>query len=89
LNVTIPPACNCQRSKAQVIWFSRKKEVSAELVSLMPYVFRDLGPAGMMLVSEVPSSAHNVENVLAAVCVGMLLDCKPIVFVKLYAISSG
>ncbi len=31
-----------------------------------------------MLVSEIPlKGAHNVENVLAAVCVGVLLRCQP------------
>ncbi len=31
-----------------------------------------------MLVSEIPlKGGHNVENVLAAVCVGTLLDCEP------------
>jgi len=69
-----------QRSKAQVIWFSRKKEVSRGACILDGrIVFRDpRGQQEVMLVSEVPlKGAHNVENVLAAVCVGMLLDCKP------------
>ncbi len=42
-------------------------------------MFRDAsGQQDVMLVSEIPlKGAHNVENVLAAVCVGMLLRCKP------------
>ena len=36
------------------------------------------GQREIMLVSEIPlKGAHNVENVLAAVCVGALLGCEP------------
>jgi UDP-N-acetylmuramoylalanine--D-glutamate ligase len=42
-------------------------------------VFRDSnGQQDIMLVSEIPlKGAHNVENVLAAVCVGTLMHCEP------------
>jgi UDP-N-acetylmuramoylalanine--D-glutamate ligase len=41
--------------------------------------FRDhSGQKEIMLVSEIPlKGGHNVENVLAAVCVGALLRCEP------------
>jgi UDP-N-acetylmuramoylalanine--D-glutamate ligase len=69
-----------QRTKAQVIWFSRKKEVSrGACVSDGRIMYRDAkGEREVMLVSEIPlKGAHNVENVLAGVCVGILLECKP------------
>ena len=69
-----------QRTKAQVFWFSRKKEVSmGAFVHDGHIAFREgKGQQDVMLVSEIPlKGAHNVENVLAAVCVGMLLNCAP------------
>jgi UDP-N-acetylmuramoylalanine--D-glutamate ligase len=65
---------------SQVFWFSGKKEVrQGAYVHNARLFFRD--PAGqheIMLVSEIPlKGAHNVENVLAAVCVGALMGCKP------------
>jgi len=68
------------RTRAQVFWFSRKKEVQqGAYVHNGRVWFR--GAAGQretMLVSEIPlKGAHNVENVLAAVCVGALLGCAP------------
>ena len=69
-----------QRTKAQVIWFSRKKEVSRGGYVLDGRImYRDpRSQQEVMLVSEIPlKGAHNVENVLAGVCVGRLLDCTP------------
>jgi UDP-N-acetylmuramoylalanine--D-glutamate ligase len=90
------------RTRAQVFWFSRQKEVQhgAE-VRDGAIVFRDARAAGkevkprlsagpdsvfigpserqtIMLVSEIPlKGAHNLENVLAAVCAGVLMGCAP------------
>ena len=67
-----------QRTKAQVIWFSRKKEVSRGAYVLDGRImYRDpRNQQEVMLVSEIPlKGAHNVENVLAGVCIGRLLDC--------------
>ena len=67
-----------QRTKGQVIWFSRKKEVSrGAFVRDGRVLFRDPeDEQEIMLVSEITlKGAHNVENVLAGVCVGRLLDC--------------
>jgi UDP-N-acetylmuramoylalanine--D-glutamate ligase len=67
-----------QRTKGQVIWFSRKKQVSrGAFVRDGRVLFRDPeDEQEIMLVSEIPlKGAHNVENVLAGVCVGRLLDC--------------
>jgi UDP-N-acetylmuramoylalanine--D-glutamate ligase len=68
------------RTLAQIFWFSRKKEIKqGAFVSQGRVLFR--GPGGereIMLVSEIAlKGAHNVENVLAAACVGALLGCEP------------
>jgi UDP-N-acetylmuramoylalanine--D-glutamate ligase len=73
------------RTKAQVYWFSRQKEVKqGAWVREGNILFRD-GRAlqknaqrEIMLVSEIPlKGAHNLENVLAAVCAGALMGCAP------------
>src|SRR5271155_1389967 len=73
------------RTRAQVFWFSRQKEVKrGAWVREGNILFRD--GAGfqkeaqheVMLVSEIPlKGAHNLENVLAAVCAGALMGCAP------------
>jgi len=68
------------RTRAQVFWFSRTREVKqGAFVHDGRIFFRDhSGQKEIMLVSEIPlKGAHNVENVLAAVCVGALLRCEP------------
>ena len=68
------------RTRAPVFWFSRKKEVKqGAYVHDGRVFFRDAsGQREIMLVSEIPlKGAHNVENVLAAVCVGALMRCEP------------
>jgi UDP-N-acetylmuramoylalanine--D-glutamate ligase len=67
-----------ERTRAQVFWFSRKKEVKqGAWVHEGQILFRDgSGQREVMLVSEIPlKGAHNVENVLAGVCSGMLMGC--------------
>jgi len=68
------------RTRAQIFWFSPKKEVErGAYVRDGRILFRDAkGQREIMLVSEIPlKGGHNVENVLAAVCVGTLLGCEP------------
>ncbi len=68
------------RTKAQVFWFSRQKEVQqGAWVRDGAIVFRDArGQREIMQVSEIPlKGAHNLENVLAAVCAGALVGCAP------------
>lgn len=68
------------RTRAQVFWFSRQKEVQqGAWVRDGNIVFRDrMGQREIMEVSEIPlKGAHNLENVLAAVCAGMLMRCPP------------
>jgi UDP-N-acetylmuramoylalanine--D-glutamate ligase len=67
------------RIRTQVFWFSRKEEVEqGAYVRDGRVLFRDAkGQQAVMLVSEIPlKGAHNVENVLAAVCAGVLIGCK-------------
>jgi UDP-N-acetylmuramoylalanine--D-glutamate ligase len=68
------------RTRAQVVWFSRRKEVKqGAWVSKGRILFQDsTGKREIMLVSEIPlKGAHNVENVLAAVSAGALLGGDP------------
>ena len=69
-------------SKAPVYWFSRQKEVAqGAWVRDGQILFR--GGSGstekqreIMQASEIPlKGAHNLENVLAAVCAGALMGC--------------
>src|ERR1700683_2776375 len=68
------------RTQAQVFWFSRKKEVKqGACVREGQILFRDSkGQREIMLLSDIPlKGAHNVENVLAAICVGALSAVDP------------
>jgi UDP-N-acetylmuramoylalanine--D-glutamate ligase len=73
------------RIKAPVFWFSRQKEVKqGAWVRDRNILFRYAVADGqsrqreIMQVSEIPlKGAHNLENVLAAVCAGMLMGCAP------------
>jgi len=68
------------RTRAQVFWFSRKKEVKqGAYVHEGRILFRDVnGQREIMQISEVPlKGSHNVENVLAAVCIGMISGVEP------------
>jgi len=76
------PTCHAlgDRTRAQVFWFSRKREVQrGAYVRDERIFFRDgQSQREVMLVSEIPlKGAHNVENVLAGVCAGMLMGCDP------------
>src|SRR5580698_8883119 len=68
------------RTKAQVFWFGRQKEVQkGAWVREGNILFRDgRGQREILQVSEIPlKGAHNLENVLAAVCAGALMGCAP------------
>jgi len=67
------------RTRAQVFWFSRKKEVKqGAYVEDGQILFRDVaGQREIMLVSEIRlKGAHNVENVLAGICAGVLMGVE-------------
>jgi UDP-N-acetylmuramoylalanine--D-glutamate ligase len=66
------------RTRAQVFWFSRKREIEAgTFVRGKQVVFRRGGSEEEVLpISEVPlKGGHNLENVLAAVCASALMGC--------------
>jgi UDP-N-acetylmuramoylalanine--D-glutamate ligase len=68
------------RTRAQVFWFSRQKEVKqGAWVREGKILFRDgATQREIMQVSEIPlKGAHNLENVLAAICAGALMRCTP------------
>jgi len=68
------------RTRAQVFWFSRHKEVQqGAWVRDGEIVFRDgNGQREILQVSEIPlKGAHNLENVLAAVGAAALMGCAP------------
>ncbi|HUI85254.1 MAG TPA: UDP-N-acetylmuramoyl-L-alanine--D-glutamate ligase [Candidatus Binatia bacterium] len=67
-------------TRAQVCWFSRVKEVAnGAFVRGDQIVWRDQGSAReIMPVNEILlKGAHNLENVLAGVCVAMLAGVEP------------
>ncbi len=68
------------RTKAQVFWFSRHDEVQrGAWVRDGKTLFCDAkGQREILEVSDIPlKGAHNLENVLAAVCAGALMGCAP------------
>jgi UDP-N-acetylmuramoylalanine--D-glutamate ligase len=68
------------RTRAQVFWFSRHREgKQGAWVRDGNILFRKgQQQHEIMLVSEIPlKGAHNLENVLAAVCAGALMGCAP------------
>ena len=76
------PTCECMAAmtRARVYWFSRLREVEAgAFVRDGKIYWRDQNDAQeIMPVSEIGlKGAHNVENVLAAVCVGRLAGAAP------------
>ena len=68
------------RTRAQLFWFSRKKEIErGALVRGSHIYFRDGHSEREILpLSEVSlKGGHNLENVLAGVTTGMLVGCQP------------
>ncbi|MGA9527540.1 MAG: UDP-N-acetylmuramoyl-L-alanine--D-glutamate ligase [Terriglobales bacterium] len=68
------------RTRGQIVHFSRKKEIDRGAFVRNGAIFFREGQqqSEIMLLSEIPlKGAHNLENVLGAICVGMLADCAP------------
>src|SRR5580698_3826654 len=68
------------RTRGQVVWFSRKKEVErGAIVRGGNIYFRDGQREREILPFDEVSlkGGHNLENVLAGVSVGMLVGCQP------------
>ncbi len=67
------------RTQAQVFWFSRKKEMKQGAYLRDGRIFfRDgKGQREIMQASDIPlKGGHNVENVLAAICIGAVMGCE-------------
>jgi UDP-N-acetylmuramoylalanine--D-glutamate ligase len=68
------------RTRAQLFWFSRKKEVERGAFARAANIFFRDGhnERQIMPLAEIPlKGAHNLENALAAVLVGALVGCQP------------
>ncbi len=68
------------RTRAQLFWFSRKKEVErGAFVRGEQIYFRDArSEREIMPLAELPlKGAHNLENVLAGISIGSLAGCQP------------
>ena len=75
-----PCVAMAAQTKAAVYWFSRSQEVErGAFVRDAQIVWRDAGKEQVILpVAEIAlKGAHNVENVLAGVCAGMLAGVTP------------
>jgi len=73
-------AAMAEKTKAAVYWFSRQHSVEhGAFVRSDSIIWRDADcEQAIMPVSEIGlKGAHNVENVLAAVCAGMLVGVDP------------
>ena len=69
-----------ERTRAQLYWFSRKKEVQRGAFARGAQIyFRDgHREREIMPLGELPlKGAHNLENVLAGISIGMLAGCQP------------
>jgi UDP-N-acetylmuramoylalanine--D-glutamate ligase len=69
-----------ERTRAQLFWFSRKKEIEkgAFVRGERIYFRNGHNEREILPLAEVPlKGGHNLENVLAAVSIGMLVGCKP------------
>jgi UDP-N-acetylmuramoylalanine--D-glutamate ligase len=81
LNADDPTCVQMAKSvKAKIYWFSRKKEVERGAFARSDRIFLcdGAGEHEIMPVGEIPlKGAHNLENVLAAVCIGGIVQCEP------------
>ncbi|MBV9573768.1 MAG: UDP-N-acetylmuramoyl-L-alanine--D-glutamate ligase [Acidobacteriales bacterium] len=70
-----------RKTKSQLYWFSRNGEViRGAFLRQGRIYFRDANAdeREIMPAADIPlKGAHNVENVLAVVCLSSLLDCEP------------
>jgi len=69
-----------EQTLAQRVLFSRKKEVGqGAFVRDHRIFFRDDSKEiDIMPLAEIPlKGAHNLENILGAICIGMLIGCEP------------
>jgi UDP-N-acetylmuramoylalanine--D-glutamate ligase len=70
-----------RRTRAQVFWFSRKREVDngACVRGGKVFIRREGREHAVMPVSEIPlKGGHNIENVLAGICASELVGCDAV-----------
>jgi UDP-N-acetylmuramoylalanine--D-glutamate ligase len=81
LNADDPSCAGLEtRTRAQVFGFSRRREPNQGAYVHQGRIFfrNSSGQREIMPVSDIPlPGAHNLENVLAAVCAGVLSDVEP------------
>lgn len=81
LNADDPATANlAPRAHPPLYWFSRKKEADRGAFLRGEHIyFRDGSKEQRILpAAEIPlKGSHNLENVLASVCVGALAGCRP------------
>src|SRR5258708_40160318 len=68
------------RTRAQLFWFSRTKEIEKGAFARGTHMYFCDGhfEREIMPLAEVPlKGAHNLENVLAGISIGMLVGCQP------------
>ena len=68
------------RTRAQLLWFSRNKEIEkGAFVRSTHIYFRDgQSEREIMPLADIPlKGVHNLENVLAGVSIGILVGCQP------------
>src|SRR5205807_10463195 len=76
------PTCVGLKSKVKsaLYWFSRRQQVeSGASVANDQIIFRaNSRETAVLPLSDIRlKGAHNLENVLAAVCIGMIAGCEP------------
>jgi UDP-N-acetylmuramoylalanine--D-glutamate ligase len=92
LNADDPTCAGLRKLNSPLYWFSRKQPVeTGACVKDGQIVFRVQGKETPVLpVSDIQlKGAHNLENVLAAVCMTMLAGCKPAQIRKAVAAFRG
>ena len=81
LNADDPSAAGLSdRTRAQLFWFSRKKEIEKGAFVRGTHIFFRDGHSEreIMPLADVPlRGAHNLENVLAGISIGALVGCQP------------
>ncbi len=68
------------RTHAQLIWFSRTREIAKGAFVRGEHIYLRDGHSEreILPLAEISlKGAHNLENVLAGVCIGMLVGCVP------------
>ena len=81
LNADDPPTAElAKRTAGQVFWFSQKSAIEKGAYARGAHIYFSDGhfEREILPLSEIPlKGGHNLENVLAGVCIGVLAGCEP------------